>query len=134
MSETIQFFGPMVYVGGRANILKDKEGNAVFDLNNNGKVEDTDSFVLTRNSIEGCSGQTYTKFDNLRAHVGPLGRASSSDVAESMTKHEWAGTAAQVTDVVPDKNFDRSDATHSSTVFNFEDPANPYAEFIFQER
>lgn len=134
MSETIQFFGPMVYVGGRANILKDKEGNAVLDLNNNGQADATDSFVLSRNSIEGCSGQTRTKFDNLRAHVGALGRASSAQVAESMTRHEWAGTGGQVTDVLPDKNFDRPEAIHSSTVFNFEDPANPYAEFIFQER
>lgn len=132
MSE-IQFFGPMVFVGGRANILKDKEGNAVYDLNKNGQADAGDSFVLTRNSMEGCSGQTKTQFDKLRAHVGPLGRASSAEVAESMTKHEWAGTSAQVTDVVPDQDFDRSDAKLSSTVFHF-DEKQPYAEFIFQER
>ena len=131
--QEIQFFGPMVFVGGRANIIKDQEGNAVYDLNNNGKVDTTDSFVLTRNSIEGCSGQTKTQFDKLRAHVGPLGRASAAEVAESMTKHEWAGTSGQVTDLVPCQDLDRSEAKHSSTVFHFEGN-KAYAEFIFQEK
>ena len=129
----IQLFGPMVYVGGRANILKDKEGNAVYDLNNNGQTDQSDSFVLTRNSMEGCTGQTKTQFDKLRAHVGFLGQASSADVARSMTKHDWAGTSCQVTDVVPDKNFDSADAKLHSTVFHFNDK-QPYAEFIYEAK
>lgn len=129
----IQTFGPMVYVGGRANILKDQEGNAVYDLNRNGQADQGDSFVLTRNSMEGCTGQTKTQFDKLRAHVGFLGQASSADVARSMTKHEWAGTSCQVTDVIPDKNFDSSDAKLHSTVFHFNDK-QPYAEFIFEAK
>jgi len=129
----IQMFGPMVYVGGIARILKNEEGNAVFDSNKNGQADPTDCAILTRNSIEGCSGQTYTNYDKLRAHVGHLGRASAAEVAESMTKHEWAGTSGQVTDLVPSKSLDTADAIHTSTVFHF-DEKEPYAEFIFQAR
>lgn len=129
----IQLFGPMVYVGGRANILKDQEGNAVYDLNQNGQADPGDSFVLTRNSMEGCTGQTKTQFDKLRGHVGFLGQASSEQVAQSMTKHEWAGTSCQVTDIVPDRNFDNADAKLHSTVFHF-NHKQPYAEFIYEAK
>jgi len=125
---SIQFFGAPVHVGGTARILADQANKAVFDLNGNGQVDPNDAYVLTQNSVEGCTGCVMTDFDNLRAHVGPLGRASSQEVAESMTTHEHPGSWLTVTDLVPSREVSPA---HVSTVFRF-DAQEPYAEFIFK--
>ena len=123
--QPIQFFAPTVRVGGTARILEDQAGKAVFDTNANGQADSGDSYVLARNSVEGGCGQVPVGYANLQAHVGSLGRATSREVAESMTRYEWAGTAVQVTDVVPQ----HEQPGQVGTIFHFETP-QPYAEFI----
>lgn len=131
--QSIQTFGPMVYVGGVAKILKDKAGNAVFDTNKNGVADSGDSYVLTRNQMEGCPGQTCTSYEMLKAAVGPGRVATSEMVAKGIQREQWAGTAVEVTDVIPQHSLDTQDAKHVSTVFRF-DQAQPYAEFIFRSK
>lgn len=132
--DSIRTFGPMVSVGGFARILKNEEGNAVFDLNNNGQVDTADSAVLTRNSIEGCTGQVPTPFDKLKGYVTSVGgTASSSMLAEMMTANEWAGSGGRVVDVVSHQELKSPGREHFSTVFHFRPDQEPYAEFIFRD-
>jgi hypothetical protein len=124
--QQIQPFGPKLAIAGKVAILKDEAGKAVFDVNANGRVDDLDCYVLTQNSIEGCTGHVPTSYESLQAHCGSLGRASSAEVAESMTRYEWAGSAGSVTDILPARDI--VPGLHS-TVFHFETDS-PYAEFI----
>lgn len=122
----IAFFGPHLRVAGTARILEDKAGLAVFDSNHNGQADPQDDYVIAENQACYCSGRVPIGFDNLRAHAGNLGRASSREIAESMTRHEYAGTAMRITDVVPQK----APENLHSTIFHFEESAEPYAEFL----
>lgn len=131
--DSIKYFGPAKFVGSTARILKNNEGNAVFDMDNDGKVGPSDTAVLTRLSAEMATGQVPMKYDALQAHVGSLGRASNREVAESIQQHEWAGSACRVDDVIPHNAPEVDGARHTATVFRF-DAEQPYAEFIFSPK
>ncbi len=119
----INFYTPNIRVGATAPILENREGKAIYDINANGVCDATDAFVLAENSIEGCTGRVPVGFDNLRAHVGPLGRASAQEVAESMTRFE----GLNVVDLVPSREVAQN---HVNTVFHFPSNQAPFAEFI----
>lgn len=119
----INFYTPNIRVGASAPILENKEGKAIYDLNANGVCDATDAFVLAENSIEGCRGRVPVGFDNLRAHVGPLGRASAREVAESMTRFE----DLNVVDLVPSRDVAENQV---NTILHFPNGQAPFAEFI----